>query len=174
MPSTAPRGTVVFPILGALAVGLLCALPARPQLAPWFIATLVVNVVVSFVTAARVTAVAAAFRQIAPVVGTAQRLEVLPDDVRRLRRLKSVSRWISGDPLMLPLTPASPAVLLNDVIQVFYTYLNLGFLLDGNGAYSAPETCALTARPCCALPRRSGKSTQRSAYARFAGNDVTG
>jgi hypothetical protein len=130
-----PSWYVMFPILGALAIALLCLLPAWPQLAPWVIASLGVNVAVSFVAAGRVSAVAAAFRQIAPIVGTAQRLGVLPDAVRRLRRLKTVSRWISADPLMLPVAPASPALLLNDVIQVFYAYLNLGFLLDGSGAY---------------------------------------
>ena len=131
----APSWYVVFPILGALVLLLLCALPAWPRLAPWLVAALGVNVVVSHLTAGRVGAVAAAFRQIAPIVTAAQRLGLQPDELRRLRRLKIVSRWISGDPLMLPLAPTSPAVLLNDVIQVLYTYLNLAFLLDGNCAY---------------------------------------
>jgi DNA mismatch repair ATPase MutS len=79
--------------------------------------------------------VAGAFRQIAPVVATAERLGILPDELRRLRRLKNISRWISGDPLLIAGRGGALAVLFNDIVQVFYEYLNLAFLLDANGAY---------------------------------------
>jgi hypothetical protein len=129
------RWYVVFPLLGGLTIGLILLAVIWTQLVPLLIAALAANVIVRYATDRHVGAVAGAFRQIAPVVATAERLGVLPDELRRLRRLKNISRWLSGDPLMITARAGALAVLLNDVVQVFYEYLNLAFLLDANGAY---------------------------------------
>ena len=104
------------------------------QFVPVLIAALAVNVAVRYATDRHVGA-SRAFRQIAPVVATAERLRVLPDELPRLRRLKNISRWISGDPFMISGSATPLAMLINDIVQVFYEYLNLAFLLDANGAY---------------------------------------
>ena len=55
--------------------------------------------------------------------------------VPRLRRLKTISRWVSGNPFMLPFNPNGLASALSDVVRTAYEYLNLLFLLDANGVY---------------------------------------
>jgi DNA mismatch repair ATPase MutS len=56
-------------------------------------------------------------------------------DAAQLTRLKNVSRWISGDPFMLPPSAGAPAMLLNDIVNTVYEYLNLLLLLDAAGVY---------------------------------------
>jgi hypothetical protein len=138
---------VLFPILTGATIVLLGLALLSPQLTPAFIGVLVINVGVRYFTDRRIGTLAAAFRQIAPVVKTAESLRFLGgDDVRRLvgsiqldtpslSRLKTIARWISGDPLMLPLGAGMLPTLVSDVVGVVYEYLNLAFLLDANGVY---------------------------------------
>jgi hypothetical protein len=138
---------VLFPILTAATILLLGLAPLSPQLTPALIGVLVINVGVRYFTDRRIGALAAAFRQIAPVVKTAESLRFFGgDDVRplvgpiqadtpSLGRLKTIARWISGDPLMLPMGAGMLPIMVGDVVSVVYEYLNLAFLLDANGVY---------------------------------------
>ena len=138
---------VLFPILAAALLTLVVALPIVPQVTPALIAIVVVNVGTRYMTDRRIGALAAAFRQIAPVVNTAESLRFLEAgnvrpligsihaDTRSLRRLKAIARWLIGDPLMLPTNAGALAIMINDVVSTAYEYLNLALLLDGNGVY---------------------------------------
>ena len=106
-----------------------------------------VNLVTRYLTDRRILALAPAFRQLAPVVATAERLRFLGgEDIRplvgplqadtpSLRRLKTIARWVSGDPLMLSMSQNPFALLVSDIVNMAYEYLNLVFLLDANGVY---------------------------------------
>ena len=136
---------VLFPILTAATILLLGLALLSPQLTPAFIGVLAINVGVRYFTDRRIGALAAAFRQIAPVVKTAESLRFFGgDDVRplvgsiqadtpSLGRLKTIARWVSGNPLMLPMGAGMLPIMVSDVVSVVYEYLNLAFLLDANG-----------------------------------------
>ena len=140
---------VLFPLLAAVTLVLLLLLltPWWPRVVPLLIVSLVANLFVRFSTDRRVFGLAAAFRQLAPVVATAQALRFLngggiepiagplQSDTPRLRRLKTISRWVSGDPLMLSVSPNPLAIILSDFLNAIYEYINLAFLLDANGVY---------------------------------------
>ena len=140
---------VVFPILAATTIVLLLLLltPWWPRIVPLLVVTLVTNLIVRYSTDRRVLGVAGAFRQLAPVIATAQALRFLggadiepiaaplQSDVPKLSRLKTIARWVSGDPLMLSVMPNPLAVVLTDFSNTIYDYLNLAFLLDANGVY---------------------------------------
>jgi len=141
------RWHLIFPALGAGTLLLGALAIAFPGLLAALLALVITSVVVRFATDRGVWNLATAFRQIAPVITTAERLQFLEsDEVRpllgplqldasRLRGLKTIARWISGDPLLLSPGAGPMAVLFNDVIGVLYEYLNLIFLLDANGVY---------------------------------------
>jgi hypothetical protein len=138
---------VLFPILTAATVLLLVLAVISPQFTPALVGILAFNVGVRYVTDRRIGALAAAFRQIAPVVTTAESLRFLEGDEVRplvgsidadtpsLHRLKTIARWISGNPLMLSVGAGPLVVMISEVVSVVYEYLNLGFLLDANGVY---------------------------------------
>lgn len=140
---------LLFPLLTATTVVLLLLLltPWWPRIVPLLIVTLVSNLIVRFSTDKRVLGVAGAFRQLAPVIATAQALRFLhgtdldpitgplQSDVPKLRRLKTIARWVSGDPMMLAVSPNPLAVILSDFSNTIYDYLNQAFLLDANGVY---------------------------------------
>jgi hypothetical protein len=121
------------------AAAITCVAPAW---LPLLAALLVVNIGVRYLTDARVTAAAAALRQVAPVIAAGERLAFvcedttegligsLRDDRSSLSRLKNIARWVSGDPLMLSVRPGASSVLASDVLGVVYEYLNLMLLLD--------------------------------------------
>jgi MutS domain V len=140
---------VVFPFLAATTIVqlLLLLTPWWPRIVPLLVVTLVTNLVVRFSTDRRVFTLATAFRQLAPVIATAQALRFLSgadieliggplqSEVPKLAPLKTIARWVSGDPLMLSIMPSPLAVILSDFSNVIYEYLNLAFLLDANGVY---------------------------------------
>lgn len=138
---------VLFPLLTAATILLIVLASIFPQFTPAVIGILVINVGARYLTDRRIGGLAAAFRQIAPVVTTAESLRFLGDDDVRplvgsiqadtpsLHRLKTIARWISGNPLMLPMGAGSLVVMVSDVVSVVYEYLNLAFLLDANGVY---------------------------------------
>lgn len=143
---------VVFPILGLTALALLVAMPFQHALIPAFIALVVTAIVIRTMTDKRTMTVATAFRQLAPIIATGQALAFLDRedvaaitaplgaDARRLGPLKTIARWVSGDPLMLSVNPNGLAVIATDVIGVVYEYLNAVFLLDANGVYFGART----------------------------------
>ncbi len=140
---------LLFPLLTATTIVLLLLLltPWWPRIVPLLIVTLVTNLIVRFSTDRRVLSVAGAFRQLAPVIATAQALrflhgsdidpitDPLRSDVPKLGRLKTIARWVSGDPMMLAVSPNPLAVILSDFSNTIYDYLNLAFLLDANGVF---------------------------------------
>lgn len=138
---------VLFPVLSAVTVLLLVLAPIATPVIPALIAAVVINIVVRYATDRRIGAVAGAFRQIAPVIATGQALQFirsdnveplvgsLQSDGPRLGRLKTIARWVSGDPLMLSLSAGPLAVVITDVANSIYEYLNLALLLDANGVY---------------------------------------
>src|SRR6202043_2861569 len=83
------------------------------HLLPLLIGAIAVNVIVRSTTDRRIGAAARAFRQLAPLIATAQGLAFLSGndidqivgpirfEAPRLTRLKTIARWVSGDPFML-------------------------------------------------------------------------
>jgi hypothetical protein len=138
---------VLFPLLTTATVLMLVLAPWWPHLLPIVLTALVVNLLIRFATDHHIHAVAAAFRQLAPVIATGEALKdigaddtdplvgCLRPDAAQLARLKTVSRWVSGDPFMLPSSAGAPAMFVNDIVNTIYEYLNLLFLLDGTGVY---------------------------------------
>jgi MutS domain V len=143
----APAWYAVFPALAATTLALLALLPFQPHVLPVLVASLAVNVVVHFATFQRVGEKAAAFRQLAPVIATGQALRFLRGDgvdpivrpfeadLPALGRLKTIARWVSGDPLMLSVSPHMGAVMVADVVNAVYEYLNMALPLDAMGLY---------------------------------------
>ena len=137
----------IFPLLTAATLSLVALAFLQPGMAPALFAMLGLNLGVRFATDSRISALAAAFRQLAPVITTGESLRFLEGNdidavagplraaVPRLRRLKTISRWVSGNPFMLPFNPNGMASALSDVVNTAYEYLNLLFLLDANGVY---------------------------------------
>jgi DNA mismatch repair ATPase MutS len=64
-----------------------------------------------------------------PIVGS------LRSEVPGLARLKTIARWVSSDPFMLPPEAGWLAIAATDAIGVVYEYFNLFFLLDANAVY---------------------------------------
>jgi hypothetical protein len=139
----------VFPFLTAAAIMLAFLAPFWSAAVMPLVAVLVLNVAVRYITDFHVGTIARSFRQCAPLIATAESLRFLGGDdidpivsplrtdVPSLVRLKSISRWVSGDPFMLPVN-ADPLILpLSDLVAAVYEYLNLAFLLDATGVYFA-------------------------------------
>jgi len=140
---------VVFPFLTAAAVVLAVLAPVWSAAVTPLVAMLVINVAVRYVTHSRIEAITRSFRQCAPLIATAESLRFiggddiepivspLRTDLPTLARLKLISRWVNGDPFMLPVD-ANPLILpLSDLVAAMYEYLNLAFLLDATGVYFA-------------------------------------
>ena len=137
----------IFPLLTAATLSVVALAFLQPGMAPALFAMLGLNLGVRFATDGRIGALAAAFRQLAPVITAGESLRFLEGNdigavagplraaVPRLRRLKTISRWVSGNPFMLPFNPNGLASALSDVVRTAYEYLNLLFLLDANGVY---------------------------------------
>jgi hypothetical protein len=137
----------LFPALATTAFILLALMPMWHALIPAFIAVIVASIAVRTATDRRTLTVATAFRQFAPIIATGQALAFLDrddaapitapftTDASHLGGLKTIARWVSGDPLMMSVNPNGLAVIATDVISVVYEYLNIVFLLDANGVY---------------------------------------
>jgi DNA mismatch repair ATPase MutS len=105
------------------------------------------------ITDQRIGAAATAFRQLAPIIATAQSLQFLEGDdiasitsplaadaIRRIAPLKTISRWVSGDPFMLANSTSPWALPVSELANAVYEYLNLALLLDANGVYFGAAT----------------------------------
>ncbi|MEZ5317839.1 MAG: hypothetical protein R2752_10600 [Vicinamibacterales bacterium] len=144
-----PRWFVVFPVLLAaiVALAVFAFAGGAAALRPLLALAVGVNLAAYLGTFRRTVTVATAFRQIAPVVATAQALQCLQGeaidpvvapfrrDAPRLRRLKTVARWVSGDPLMLSVHPNQAAVMVADVVSVAYDYANLVLPVNATGMF---------------------------------------
>jgi hypothetical protein len=139
----------VFPVLTATAIGLALAAPFWSAAVVPLLAVLVLNVAVRYATDFQIGELAPAFRQCAPLIATAESLQFLGGDdidpivgplradVPVLARLKLISRWVSGDPFILPVNADPLLVPVSDLVAALYEYLNLAFLLDATGIYLA-------------------------------------
>ena len=111
------------------------------------VALIALNVAIRYVTDPHVRTIAVTFRQCAPLIATAGELQFLNgseidpivgslrSELAGLRRLKLISRWINGNPLMLSTGSGPLAIAVSDVVGAVYEYLNLALLLDGTGLY---------------------------------------
>jgi hypothetical protein len=148
-----PFWYAVFPILtAALSILILLVLLRGATFVPAMLVMLAANVVIGLATAGRIITIGRAFRQLAPVITTAQSLTFLDGDdlapivgtiradVRQLARLKTIARWVSSNPLMTSWESSLLACFANDLCRVIYEYLNLAFLFDWNAVYvGAPQ-----------------------------------
>jgi len=142
---------IVFPVLGAAMLLTLMLVPFRPHAVAGFLLAVGISVAVRLATDSRIGAVTGAFRQLAPLIAAAQSLSShqvlkgddiaplvgsLATDVPRLSRLKTIARWVSGDPFMLRSSATTLFTsMLTDVVNGVYEYFNLFFLLDANAVY---------------------------------------
>jgi hypothetical protein len=138
---------VVFPILTSATIVLAVLSTVSSIALAALVGVVLVNLVTRYLTDRRIMAVAPAFRQLAPVIATGECLRSLGGedvgplvgplraDTPRLRRLKTIARWVSGDPLMLSMSQNPLALLVSDIVNMAYEYLNLVLLLDANGVY---------------------------------------
>jgi hypothetical protein len=143
---------VIFPILAASVLSLIVIAPFHHALLPLLVLVLVASVATRMITGLRIGAAATAFRQLAPLIATAQSLQFLEGDdiapltspldadTRRIAPLKTISRWVSGDPFMLADSTSPWALPLSELANAVYEYLNLALLLDANGVYFGAAT----------------------------------
>jgi hypothetical protein len=139
----------VFPVLTAAAIVLAVLAPFWSAAVMPLVAVLLINVAVRYGTDFQIGEIARTFRQCAPLIATAESLRFLAGadidpivsplrtDVPALARLKLISRWVNGEPFMLPINTDPLAVAFSDVVAAVYEYLNLAFLLDATGVYFA-------------------------------------
>ena len=142
-----PGWYAAFPLLTLATLVLIPLVALRHDLFPALGAVLGLTVVLHLAAFKRIVAVSTAFRQIAPLVATGQALRFLHGDdidplvapirrdTRGLRRLKTISRWVSGDPLMLSAQPGMAAVMLSDLLSVVYDYLSVILPVNAAGVY---------------------------------------
>jgi len=142
-----PAWFVVFPALAATTLTMIALLPWYPALGPALVLVLVLNVASHYAILNRLSAATGAFRQLAPIIATAQSLRFLQGDhidplvatigrnVPQLRRLKAISRTVSGDPFMLSVNPHPLALIAADGVNVLFDYLNLALPLTATGLY---------------------------------------
>jgi DNA mismatch repair ATPase MutS len=144
---TVPRWYGIFPILTLATLTLIPVVFWRVDLLPALVGVLILSFVLQLVALKRIEAVSRAFRQIAPIVATGQSLRFLHGEdvdsiVAPIRHttpdllpLKTISRWISGDPFMLSVQPNPAAAMLADLIISIYDYLNLLIPVNAAGVY---------------------------------------
>lgn len=142
-----PRWYAVFPILTLATLALIPAVVWHVDLLPALVGVLILSFALQLAVLKRIEIVSRAFRQIAPLVATGQALRFLHGDdidslVAPIRHntagllpLKTISRWISGDPFMLSVRPNPAAVMLADLITGIYDYLNLVLPVNAAGVY---------------------------------------
>lgn len=139
----------LFPVLTAATLMLaVAALFSSAAIVPLLV-MVAVNMAVRYGTDERTAAIARSFRQLAPLVATAESLRFidapahtsitgpLRTDVSSLARLKSISRWVNGNPFMLSFNSSGLALAAAELVEIVYQYLNIAFLLDATGVHVA-------------------------------------
>ncbi|MGD8277619.1 MAG: hypothetical protein PVH00_06310, partial [Gemmatimonadota bacterium] len=123
----------VFPVLSLAVIGAAVAIPFAPRALVGIIVLAVVNMSVRTTISWQLPGLLAPMRQMGPLIRTARRLargpgiagrpgatEVLAQ-IRRLRILERVARWVSRD-----------RAAVGEIVAGVYEYLNLLLLLDAN------------------------------------------
>jgi hypothetical protein len=158
----------VFPLLTAATIAVALLTLRWHGLLPWLIALLVIDLGIRVVTAQKVDALGSAFWQIAPIVATGEGLAhlrgddiapivgSLPADAAKLRRLKTIARWLSGDPFMLSYGSGGLGMIATGLAQFVYEYLNLVLLLDLNGMHFGARDLRANIRPLLRLAAAVG------------------
>lgn len=143
-----PRWHALFPVLAATALAIASATAVWHGLWPLLLLVVVAVAAVRLAVAERISALGVVLRKVPPLVATGADLSFLvesdhpmlhrlPDDVASLRRLQTIARWLSGDPLMLASRADVVGMTATAVVGMVYEYLNLLLLLDANGAHLA-------------------------------------
>jgi hypothetical protein len=139
----------LFPVLTAATVMLAAAAVFSSAAIVPLLVMVAVNLTVRLATDERTMSIARSFRQLAPLVATAESLSFLDDlahasitgplrtDAPSLARLKSISRWVSGNPFMLSFNSNGLALAAAELAEIVYQYLNMAFLLDATGVHVA-------------------------------------
>lgn len=118
-----------FPFLAIAMLASSVAIPFQPRALLVAVGILVVNMLVRMATAWQIPGLLAPMRQLAPLIGAAEQLvdvegltsDGIANDVRRLKPLKRVGRWVSRDPLGA-----------GEIMVAVWEYLNVMFILDAN------------------------------------------
>src|SRR5262245_13311934 len=141
------RWHAVFPVLAVITLTMAGLTLFWHSLAPWFVGLVMVDLAVRWYAADQVSTLGGAVRQIGPVVATGEELAFLngsdvdpivatiPADVARLRRLKTIARWLSGDPFLTSYSSDQLETLATSIAWAIYEYVNLVLLLDAVGVY---------------------------------------
>jgi hypothetical protein len=139
----------ICPVLTVSTLVLIALTVAAPAAWPALLMVLGLNVLLQTLTARDAVQLRQSIRQLAPIIATGEGLTFLTDtassaltssleaDVALLRRLKTIARWASEDPLMLS---GRTNLALDAVSQLFssvYEYVSMLLLLDGNAIYFA-------------------------------------
>lgn len=139
---------VLFPVLSGTALTALLLTLFWPALLPVLAGAIALNIAVRYATDRRIDALVGAFRQLAPVVAAGESLRFLegPDvepligplgsDVAQLRRLKTIARWVSGDPLMLSFSGSALQHVITDTANALYAHVDLFFLIEATGVFA--------------------------------------
>jgi len=121
-----------FPVLALAMLTSIVLMPFEPRALAAILLLVVLNLVARTATAWQVPGLLAPMRQMAALIRTAEQLSgIVPmdppaerqiaDDVRRLRPLRRVARWVSRDPRVS-----------GDLLASIWEYLNLLFIFDAN------------------------------------------
>jgi hypothetical protein len=138
---------VVYPLLTILTVTLVVLTLLSHALVSLLVPVLGLDFVLRLATARQIADLRHVVRQLAPIVATGERLMFLDGepfraitghiaaDASRLRRLKTVARWASEDPLMLSSGGSDGMWMVSQLINALYEYVNMVLLLDGNAIF---------------------------------------
>ena len=137
---------IVFPALTLATILVIALAVVWHQLIPVAMLMAGGNVAVRWLADRHIGAITMALRQLPSVIAAGHALEflepgeprldrrALQSDARGLQRLKTITRWITGDPFLLPAHSSSLTLLLNDIVNTAFEYLNGALLLDATGA----------------------------------------
>jgi hypothetical protein len=136
----------LFPLLTITTVALLILTMFWHALGLYLVLLLGLDLGLRLLAGDGMNALGKALRQVPPIVATAEELaflqgeDVAPitgaflSDAPHLRRLKTIGRWLSDDPLMASSWDGL-TMIAGSVAGALYQYVNLVLLLDANGVY---------------------------------------
>ena len=138
-----PTWIAAFPFLTMATLAAVVVGFGLLHIVPLLPATIVFCTVIHYFTDPALARLSVAFRQIAPLVSTMERVSRVNDarlerylhklrgHSSDLRSLKRFSRWMSDDPLMVAPDATPISRLANDALRAVIGYLNLLLFIDG-------------------------------------------